>query len=157
LAEGENPHPTNYQGCSHVKELQKRKSQRAPKTKTGRVFSSNLTTPVVSFMVLLQGSKEQEPRPQICEVAVAGPATVEPKVSGPSLQQDQQTTGQSVQAPNVTSVPLDNMLRVVTVVQQITTEFNGAVTGGQNSGHYYNCLKSYREKWPLEFIDPSKS
>jgi hypothetical protein len=43
----------------------------------------------------------------------------------PALQQE---TGQSVQAPNVNSQPLDNMLRVVTVVQQIMTEFNGAVT-----------------------------
>jgi hypothetical protein len=45
-------------------------------------------------------------------------------IPGPALQQE---TGQSVQAPNVSSQPLDNMLRVVTVVQQIMTEFNGAV------------------------------
>jgi hypothetical protein len=34
----------------------------------------------------------------------------------------QQTTGQSVQAPLVNSQPLYNVLRVVTVVQQIMTE-----------------------------------
>jgi hypothetical protein len=37
-------------------------------------------------------------------------------------------SGQSVHAQNINSQPLDNMLRPVTVVQQITTEFNGAVS-----------------------------
>jgi hypothetical protein len=36
LAKGEKPHPANYRGCRHAKEeLQKKKSQRAPKTTTG--------------------------------------------------------------------------------------------------------------------------
>jgi hypothetical protein len=53
---------------------------------------------------------------------------MEPRVPAALLQQEQQTTGQSVRAPNVNSLPLDNMLRVVaTVVVQIMTEFNGAV------------------------------
>jgi hypothetical protein len=57
LAEGEKVHPANYRGCRHAKEeLQKRKSQRTPKTTTGRVFSSNLTTPSVSFAAALRGS-----------------------------------------------------------------------------------------------------
>jgi hypothetical protein len=43
-------------------------------------------------------------------------------------QHDQQTTGQSVRAPCVTSLPLDKMLKaVVTVVQQFMTEYNVAV------------------------------
>jgi hypothetical protein len=42
-------------------------------------------------------------------------------------QQEQQKAGQSVQAPNVNSLSLDKMLKVVTVVQQITTESNGVV------------------------------
>jgi hypothetical protein len=46
-------------------------------------------------------------------------------IPAPALQQG---TSQSVQAPNVNRQPLDNMLRVVTVVQQIMTEFNGAVS-----------------------------
>jgi hypothetical protein len=37
--------------------------------------------------------------------------------------------GQSVRAPSVNSQPVDNMLRVVTIVQQIVTEFHGAVSG----------------------------
>jgi hypothetical protein len=40
----------------------------------------------------------------------------------------QHQTGQSVRAQNVNSEPLQNMLRVVTVVQQIMTECNGAVS-----------------------------
>jgi hypothetical protein len=39
-----------------------------------------------------------------------------------------QKSGQSVRSPTVSSQPLDNMLRVVTFVQQIMTEFNGAVS-----------------------------
>jgi hypothetical protein len=44
-------------------------------------------------------------------------------------QHEQQTTGQSVRATNVKSLPLDKMLKiVVTVLQQIMTESNGAVS-----------------------------
>jgi hypothetical protein len=46
----------------------------------------------------------------------------------PAPGQQQQISGQSVRAQNVNNQPLDNMLRVVTVVQQIITEFNGAVS-----------------------------
>jgi hypothetical protein len=62
-------------------------------------------------------------------VAVVGPATLEPRVPVPLHQQEQQATGQSVGAPNVNSLPLDNnMLRIVTIVHQLMTEFNGAVS-----------------------------
>jgi hypothetical protein len=57
---------------------------------------------------------------------VASPPTAgKQHVPAPALQQ---VTGQSVPAQRVNSQPLDNMLRVVTVVQQITTEFNCAVS-----------------------------
>jgi hypothetical protein len=46
----------------------------------------------------------------------------------PLHQHEQQATGQSVEAPNVNSLPLDNMLRIVTAVHQFMTEFNGAVS-----------------------------
>jgi hypothetical protein len=39
-----------------------------------------------------------------------------------------QTPGQSVTAPNVDSVPIDNMVRAFTVIQQIMAEFNNAVS-----------------------------
>jgi hypothetical protein len=70
LVEGEKAHPANYRGCRHPKEeLQKRKSQRTPKTTTGRVFSSNFTTPGITFMVVLQCSTVQ----QQCQIPVADP------------------------------------------------------------------------------------
>jgi hypothetical protein len=63
LAEGEKPHPANYGGCRHAKEeLQKKKSQRTPKTTTGKVFSSNLTTPGVSFAAALRAVQRNNNR-----------------------------------------------------------------------------------------------
>jgi hypothetical protein len=82
LAEGKKAHPASYWGSRHTKEeMQKRNSQRTPKTTTGRVFSSNLTTPGVSFAAALWGSTEQQQWPQTLQVAVAGPATMELRVS----------------------------------------------------------------------------
>jgi hypothetical protein len=52
-------------------------------------------------------------------------------VSNPA-NEDQPNTGHSVRDPTVSSQPLDNMLRVVTEVQQIMTEFNGAMSGEDN-------------------------
>jgi hypothetical protein len=57
---------------------------------------------------------------------VAGPSAKErPSVPAPVPQQK---SGQSVEARNVNSEHLGNMLRVVTVVQQIMIEFSGAVS-----------------------------
>ncbi|XP_033608728.1 uncharacterized protein LOC111867859 isoform X1 [Cryptotermes secundus] len=82
LKEGEKPHPANYRGCRHAREeLQRRKSQRAPKTTTGRVFSSNIVSPGVSFAAALRGSTSQEQRPQTLQVPVAVP----PKATKPSI------------------------------------------------------------------------
>jgi hypothetical protein len=128
LAEREKPHPGNYQGCRHAKEelQKKKKSLRTPKTTTGRVFSSNLTRPGVSFAAVLQGSTAQQQQPQARQVPVANsPAGVKLSTLASG---EQQKAGQSVRAPTVNSQPLDNMLRVVTAVQQIMTEFNGAVS-----------------------------
>jgi predicted adenine nucleotide alpha hydrolase (AANH) superfamily ATPase len=132
LAEEEKAHPANYRGCRYAKEeMHKRKSQRTPKTTTRRVFSSNLTTPGVSFVVALQGSIEQQQWPHTCQVAVAGPVTMEPRVPAPLHQYKQQAIGQSVEAPNVYSLPLEYMLRILTAVQQFMTEFNVAVSEGE--------------------------
>jgi hypothetical protein len=54
-------------------------------------------------------------------------ATMEPRVPVP-LHQHEQHAGQSIGAPNVNSLPLDNsMLRIVPAAQQFMTEFNGAM------------------------------
>jgi hypothetical protein len=122
LAEGEKPHPANYRGSSHTKEeLQRERPQKSPKTTTGRVFSSTLATLAVSFAIALRGGKQQQQPP-----APQTPAAIEKPSS--SAGTPQQPTGQSAQASNVNSLPLDNMLRAITVLQQIMTEFSGAVS-----------------------------
>jgi hypothetical protein len=129
LAEGEKPHPANYRGCRNAEEeMQKKKSQRTPKATTGRVFSSNLTTRGVSFAATRRGRAEEKQQPQTRQVAMAGTATTESRVPAALPQQEHQTTGQSVRVPNVNSLPLDKMLKIViAIVQQIMTEFHGAV------------------------------
>jgi hypothetical protein len=49
------------------------------------------------------------------------------KTPSPTEHQ-QQNAGLPVQASNISSVSLDNMFRIATVVQQIMTEFSGAVS-----------------------------
>jgi hypothetical protein len=57
---------------------------------------------------------------------VADPSSaVKQNVPSPEQQQE---TGQSVRAAIVNGEPLDTMVRVVTAVQQIMTEFNGAIS-----------------------------
>jgi hypothetical protein len=61
LADGEKPHPSNYRGCSLAKEeIRRRRSQREPKNKTGRVFSSKYATPDLSFATAVCTNQEQQ-------------------------------------------------------------------------------------------------
>jgi hypothetical protein len=106
----------------------KKKSQRTAKTTTGRVFSTKLTTLGVFFAAAIKGKIEEQRQLPARKVLVAAPARMEPRTPAPLLQQNEQPTSQSVWAPNVNSQPLDNILRVVTVVQQVMTEFNDAVS-----------------------------
>jgi hypothetical protein len=105
---------------------------RGPQTKgtkntTGRVFSSNYTTPGLSFAAALRNKSERQQQPHPHRVPLSGPATVEkPSVPAPVRQQD---ASQRVPPPDVNSLPLDNLFRAVSVVQRIMTEFNGAVLG----------------------------
>jgi hypothetical protein len=90
------------------------------------VITSNIITPGVSFAAALRGSGDQQQQPQASQVPVSPPPTpAKQNIRAPALQQ---TTGQSVPAPLVNSQPIDNMLRVVTVVQQIMTEVSGAMS-----------------------------
>jgi hypothetical protein len=132
--------------------MQKKKSQRTPRTTTERMFSSNLTTPGMSFAAALRVKTEERQQPQTHQVA--GSATMEPRFPLALPQHEQQTTGQSVWATNVNSLPLYKMLSVVvTVVQQIMTEFNGAVLVEVKIVVIKkNCLKSYGENWTLKFV-----
>jgi hypothetical protein len=82
-------------------------SQRTPKPTAGRLFSSELTTPGMSFAAALRGKTEEQQQPQIHQVA--GPATMEPRVPVALPQQEQQKAGQSDRAQNVNSLSLDKM------------------------------------------------
>jgi hypothetical protein len=129
LVDGEKPHLSNYRGCSHAREeVHRRKVQTIPKNTTGRVFSSNYTKPGLSFAAALRNNVEQQQQPHPQRPSVAGLASVEKRsVTAPVQQKD---AGQSVPATDVNSPPLE--LRVVTVIQQIMTEFNGAVSEEDN-------------------------
>jgi hypothetical protein len=86
LAKVEKARPANYRRCRYTKhEMQKRKPQRTPKTTTRRVFFSNLATLDMSFGAALRGSTKQQHRPQTCQVAMVGPATMEPRVLCPYI------------------------------------------------------------------------
>jgi hypothetical protein len=82
----------------------------------------------MSFAVALRGRTEEQEHPQTHQVEGTDPATMEPRVSMTIPRHEEWTTGQSVRPPNVTSLPLDKMFKVVVkVVQRIMKEFNGAV------------------------------
>jgi hypothetical protein len=76
LAIGEKAHPTNYRGCRYAKEeMQKRKSQRTPK---GIILKSR--HPRCVLRCGATGQHRATHRPQTCQVAMAGPAAMEPRV-----------------------------------------------------------------------------
>jgi hypothetical protein len=127
LAEGEKTHPSNYRGCSHAKEEMHRwKIPMASKPNTGRASSSKYIMPGMSFTEALQSKADQTQQSHPCQDAAAASATMDqPRVQIPPKWQEE---GQSVPAPTVNSLPLDNMVRVVTAVQQFMTEFNDAVS-----------------------------
>jgi hypothetical protein len=81
--------------------------------------------PGVSFAAALRGSTAQKQLPQAGQVPVADPPA---GVKLSTSASGQEKAGHSVRGPTVNSQPLDNMLRVVTVVQQFMTEFKGAVS-----------------------------
>jgi hypothetical protein len=71
----------------------KKKPQGTSKTTSGRVFSSNPVNPYLSFAATLRGQADNQPYQ---EVAAYTNNTA-------STNTEVQTTGQSVQAPNVNS------------------------------------------------------
>jgi hypothetical protein len=117
LKDGEEPHPYNYRGCSHTKvELQRKRMQRlSNRGQEASKFSPDYVVPGRSFAAALRSNPKQQ---QASVVTAEAPNPT---------QNQQQNTGQSVPASNVNSLPLDNMLRAITVVQQIMTELSGAV------------------------------
>jgi hypothetical protein len=126
------------------------------KIQTGRGFSSKYATPDLSFAAALLTNKEQQ-QPQPSQVAVSGPTTgAQQKASPPQKAKQAAPTplhanahqrkegppvirtsvrtnghhdqGQSVQVPSDSMQPMDNMLKVISVVQQIMTELSRIVS-----------------------------
>jgi hypothetical protein len=120
LKEGENPHPSNYRGCSHAKEesLRRRSQRTTPKEAVGRKFSSRPVLPGKSFAAALRGKPQQQQQPR----------TEPAERIAPLFNPKHQMSGQSVQAPSVGTSSLDDMFKVAAIVQQIMTELNGAVS-----------------------------
>jgi hypothetical protein len=117
LKEGEQPHPSNYRGCSHVKEesLRRRSQRSTPKETLGRTFASRRTMPRKSFAAVLRGNPQQ--------------LQTEPaEMTAPLITPKTQVSGHSVQSSSATTSSLDDMFKVAAIVQQIMTEFNGAVS-----------------------------
>jgi hypothetical protein len=90
LKDGESPHPTNYRGCSYVKEeLQCRKNQHmSNQGSSGRTFFSKYTTPERPFASAL-GSSVESKQPSENQKESAGPQKkqVANKSSGQSMQE----------------------------------------------------------------------
>jgi hypothetical protein len=97
-----------------------------PQTTTGKLFTSNYRTSGLSFAEALRNNAGHQQQRIPSQDPVAGPPAGIKLSTSASGQQ--QKSGQSVRAPIVNSQPLDNMLRVVTAVQQMMTEFSGAVS-----------------------------
>jgi hypothetical protein len=95
--------------------MRKKKTLR-PTQPPRRAFSLNLATPGLSFAAALRGPTEQ-------------PKQQQQQNWREEVQcSEQLNKGQSVQAPLNTTEPMDNMLKVISIVQQIMTELGGAVS-----------------------------
>jgi hypothetical protein len=70
----------------------------------------------MSFAGAFRGQTEEQQQPQTHQVA--GHATVEPWVPVALPEQEQQKAGQSIRAPNVNSLFLDKMFKIVVKVVQ---------------------------------------
>jgi hypothetical protein len=61
---GNKPHPSNYRGCRHAKELLRRKTQKAPASDPpGRMLTSRLTTSTASLVTAVRGQHQSQADP----------------------------------------------------------------------------------------------
>jgi hypothetical protein len=123
----ERSHTPNYRGCNRAKEeLQKREAQKSQTKETiGRVFSSLLATTAMSFSEAVKGQRQQTQQNKTPRATPEGTEKNEDQSIEMGMEQPVQpgrTTGNS----NLSS--LDNMFKVATIVQQIMTGLNEAVS-----------------------------
>jgi hypothetical protein len=104
----------------------RRKLQKTPaRPATGRVFQSRYTTPELSFAAALGTSSRQQQQTTPRPAPQSHPLPAGRSRVLPSTQQSEKETGQSVQE---SSPLLSDMFKVATLVQQIMTKLNGAVS-----------------------------
>ena len=149
LEEGERPYPANYRGCKLAKEeMLRRKTPPAPsKNMAGRTITSRLATPSTSYAAALmnnpqqqrppgqpdesqEASRYQQPAPQSTAQTTRKGVTAQNTPLHKDVE-DRNASHKSGQSVNTNSSTLNDMFKVATIVQQIMTELNGAVTEEQ--------------------------
>jgi hypothetical protein len=115
-------------------------TQKAPaKNMLGRLFSSRLTTPNISFVAAVHGNKQSQSS-QLPQPRHATPSKTEERASEPATTPQQGLPGQE---PGTNGKSLDTIFRVATVVQQIMTELNDAVSEEDKIVTITNSFKAY--------------
>jgi hypothetical protein len=125
LEDGEKPHCSNYGGCKTAKEeLQKKKAQKPQaKETTGRVFTTRLVSSTVSYAEALKGKESGQPR-------LMQQQQYQPAPGGGEREQESSVKegNQSGQPSGNKKSTMDNMFKVINVVQQIMTGLNESVS-----------------------------
>jgi len=119
LTEGEKPHPSSYRGCKRG-----RAQKIQTKEPTGRVFSTRLTTPTVSFAEAVNGKRNNPPQQDRQHQPQLTTGGWEEKSEKHNKERD--LTGQTASKNHTSS--MDSTFKVVTVVQQIMTGLNESVS-----------------------------
>jgi hypothetical protein len=122
LVDGMKSHPSTWlQSCDRSNAEKKDAQGNTARSRWENILCK-FTTPDKSF-----AHPQQEP--QVVQTSYPQLAATESMKVQPTRQQQQLTNqGQSVHASYVNSLPLNNMFRVTSVVQQIMTELRGAVS-----------------------------
>jgi hypothetical protein len=146
----EEPHPSNYQGCSHAKKgMQKGKWQKMPKTTTGRVVLIQTHHPrtILRGGAVLRSNIQQEQRPQPSSVAQACTPSFEAQAATGTNQVSQFRL-------LMQTVLLSDMFKVVN--NDISSDYDRAhwsrVRRKHYNGRHKNCIKIHEAKWSLEII-----
>jgi hypothetical protein len=128
----EKSHPTNYSDCSHAKD---EKCLHQEQLLEGH-SPNTVHQACASRRLYRTRSTNHSSRPIHDRLNVQTLSNNR----GPPTPLKQRQTDQSVPAPSVNSLPLDNMFRVVAIVQLIMAEFNGAESEEERN----NC---HETKW----------
>jgi hypothetical protein len=114
------------------------------------VFSSNFTTPALSFTGVLAGNSEQK-QPHLCQDVVGGLIGTET-----AINEQQQERSQEYKYIQFVLRQYAENSDCSTARQQVMTQLKGT-DRSQSSGHYKTCLIYDGTKWQIGFIGPSKS